>query len=231
MKKLTTGLFAILLLLLALAHPSSADAWIRWWDQGINQYLESVEVVNPIPSLEGYVWQFGDDFSNPGFLVDDENNDYHSADYPQVLRVVGGGDGPWATADPEIPVYVRLVVKVKNTGTESWVDFHLRAENGCFIYPKYVMDSGLWSRYWDYTGNESGWDYVMDPSWQPWWGIEYGPVSPGEYFTCETWIAVTSNEGFEVTMWPTIPEPSSLFVLTVSVVGLSSTLFRKRSRR
>ncbi|MGB9586656.1 MAG: hypothetical protein ACPL7O_00605 [Armatimonadota bacterium] len=216
-------------LLVSLITAAGADAWVRWWDQSTNQYLEVVEVINPIPSLESYVWQFGGNFNNPGLLLDDQGTSYHDADYPQFLWVNGGGSGPWALGDPAIPVYVRLVVNIKNVGTEDWIDFHLRAVNGCFIYPKYVMDSGQWSRYWDYSGNSMGWDYIMDPAWSPWWGDEYGPVRPGEYFTCETWVAVTSPDGFQVKLWPTaVPEPSSLVILACGGVGLLGRLLRKR---
>ena len=227
----------ICMLLLGSIPAANADAWVRWKDQSVQQYMEVVEILNPDPyTLERYAWQFGSDSDNPGYLIDDTGGGFHTADFPQRLRVVGGGSGAWNEGDPLVPIYVRLVASVKNVGTENWVDFHLRAISGCNIYTKYVT-SATWSPpYWDYTGinetTESGWDYIMDPTYDPSWGPEYGPVHPGEYFSSETWIAVTSPTGdFEVELWPTIPEPSALLVLGMGASGLAAGILRRRRAR
>jgi len=219
-------------LLLGLMPTAGADdAWVRWKDQTTPQYMGVVEALYDDPlSQERYVWQFGSDFSAPGYLVDDSANDFHTADFPERLRVVGGGTGAWQEGDPSIPIYVRLIVNVKNVGTEDWTDFHLRAISGCSIYGKYVMDSGWWSNYWDYTSDEYGWDYVMNPL-DAVYGGPYGPAYPGETFSCETWIAVTSPTGdFEVELWPT-PEPSALLALGLGFSGLAASVLRRRRIR
>jgi hypothetical protein len=224
-------------LLVGLVPAANADAWIKWKDQSINQSLEivPVELVDPA-TLEAYVWQFGSSFDAPGLLVDDSSNDYHVADFPQHLRVVGGGSGDWACGDPSVPIYVRLVAKVQNTGTEDWYDFHLRAVSGCEIYNKYVSDYGTWfPAYWNYDGEtlgSLGWDYVVDPTSDPAWGYDFGPVHPGEYFGFETWIQVTDPAGnFEVEFWPTVPEPGSLLGLGVGLAGLMGHILRRRTSR
>lgn len=223
-----TAVLAVIIcvLIIGLIPSAHADAWMKWKDQSTAQYMEPVEVVYPEDSLEHYVWQFG---SSDNLLLDDSNTDYRNLDYPQHINVVGGGTGDWNQGDPSIPVYVRLDVKFQNIGTEDWTDFHLRAISGCTIYSKQVGD--IWTRYWDYTGDESGWDYVMDPTADPSWGAEYGPVHTGEYFTAETWIAVTSETGdFEVELWPTavVPEPSGILAACSVLVALAGSLRRKR---
>lgn len=222
----------ICVLLLGSMPTANADAWMRWKDQTTPQYMEPVEALYDDPQQqERYVWQFGIDFSAPGHLVDDSANDFHTGDFPGRLRVVGGGTGAWREGESSIPIYVRLIVNVKNVGTEDWTDFHLRAISGCNIYGKYVMESGLWSNYWDYTSDEYGWDYVMNPMDAP-LGGEYGPVYPGETFSCETWIDVTSSTGdFEVELWPTAPEPSALLVLGMGASGLAAGILRRRRAR
>lgn len=228
----------VCVLLLGSIPTANADAWVRWKDQSTKQYMEVVEIINPdMYSLERYVWQFGGDYYSPGYLINDTGVDFHTADFPQRLRVVGGGTGAWEEGEPLVPIYVRLVTKIKNVGTQNWIDFHLRAISGCNIYTKYVSESGSWSPpYWDYTGinegAESGWDYVMDPTYHPSWGPEYGPVHPSEYFSCETWIAVTSPSGdFEIELWPTIPEPSALLGLGMGASGLAAGILRRRRAR
>lgn len=219
-------------LLLGLMPTAGADAWVRWKDQTTPQYMEVVEALYDDPlSQERYVWQVGSDFYAPGALIDDSSNDFHTADFPGHLRVVGGGAGAWHEGDPSIPIYVRLIVNVKNVGTEDWTAFHLRAISGSSIYGKYVMESGLWSRYWDYTSDEYGWDYIMDPTYDPSWGPEYGPVHPGETFSLETWIAVTSPTGdFEIELMST-PEPSALLGLGIGLAGFAGSVLRRRRIR
>ncbi len=220
----------ICVLMIGLVPPAHADAWVMWKDQGVAQYMAPEPVVYTTDSLENYVWQFGSSFDNPGFLLDDANNDYRNLDYPQHINVVGGGAGDWNTGDPSIPIYVRLTTKFLNTGTEDWTDFHLRPVSGCTIYSKYVMDNGLWTRYWTYDSETNpGWDYVMDQG-DALISPEYGPVHPGEYFTSETWIAVTSPTGnFEVEFNPTsVPEPSGLIAAGSILLGLAGSLRRKR---
>lgn len=231
MIKTTVLAIVICALLVAIMPTASADAWVNWKDQSAKQYMQVTEVVNAMPSLEGYVWQFGNSFGSPGFLLDDSANNYHAADYPQRLRIVGGGSGDWQQPDDQsIPIYVRLVTKIKNTGAEDWTDFHLRAISGCYVYPKYVMDSGLWSRYWNYDGNSNGWDYVMDSTYDPSWGSDYGEVHPNEYFSAETWIAVTSPTGnFEVELWPTaVPEPGAFVTLASGLIALGAGIRRRK---
>ena len=234
MLRITVLAIVICALLAGLVPAANADAWIRWKDQGAKQYLEVVEVVTPVPSLEGYVWQFGSSFEAPGLLVDDSSTDYHVADFPQQLRVVGGGSGAWESGDQSIPIYVRLVAKVKNTGTEDWYDFHFRTVSGCDVYNKYVTENTWSPAYWNYDGalGTQGWDYVVDPTSDPSWGSDYAPVHPGEYFSFETWIEVTDPSGnFEVTFWPTVPEPSALLGLGFGFAGLMGHILRKRTSR
>jgi hypothetical protein len=227
------------LLLGSLPAANADDAWMRWKDQSIQQGLEVVWVGNLDPgNLERYAWQLGSDADNPGYLINDTGGDFHNADFPERLRVVGGGSGAWKEGDPSVPIYVRLVAKVKNAGTEAWGDFHLRAISGCNIYTKYVSSNGTWSpAYWGWEGvndpetGESGWNYVMDPI-EGLYGGEFGPVRPGQTFSCETWIAVTSPTGnFEVELWPTVPEPSALLVLGMGASGLAAGILRRRRAR
>lgn len=237
MFRLTVLAVLICALLVGLVPVANADAWIRWKDNSTQQYMQVVEVVNPVPSLEAYVWQFGNEFTAPQFLPNDLGGTSHDCDWPERLRVVGGGSGAWATGDPSIPLYVRLVANVKNIGTEDWTDFHLRAISGCSIYNKYVSEYGAWSRYWNYDGTlgTQGWDYVMDEYYDPSWGMpEYGPVSTGQYFSFETWIQVTDPNGnFEVEFWPTavVPEPSALLGLGMGLAGLMGHILRRKSVR
>lgn len=216
-------------LILGVIPSASADAWMKWKDQLTEQYMEVVEVDYPEPNLEHYVWQFGGDFYDPGLLQMDSSDSYHDCDFPQRLRVVGGGgSGDWRSDGGVVPIYVRLVASVKNTGTENWADFHLRGISGCNIYTKQV---GQWSRGWDYVDVESaGWDYRIGPDNEESWGPEYWYVHPGEYFDFETWIEVTSPTGdFEVEFWPTVPEPGSLLALASGLLALGAGIrFRKR---
>jgi len=214
-------------LLLGTIPTANADAWMRWKDQSIARYMDPIEVVNPDPGAkEGYVWQYGFDYANPGPLLDDSGTSFHNCDLPQRLRLVGGGSGAWMHEG--IPIYVRLILNVKNSGTEDWVDFHLRAISGCYVYKYY----GTWSQGWDMTIDSNGWDYVMDPYWDPSWGPEYGPVHPGETFGCETWIGVTSPTGdFEIELWPTVPEPGGLLSLGMGAGGLVVSMLRRRRAR
>lgn len=224
-------------LILGCVPAANADAWVRWKDQLTPQYMEVVEAQYDDPlQLERYVWQIGSDFFAPDLLEMDSGSDFHNCDWPEHWRVVGGGSGAWREGDPSIPIYVRLLTKFKNVGTEDWIDFHLRAISGCNVYGKYVTDYGLWTRYWDYTSDPVGWDYIMDPTYEPYWGPEYGPVYTNEYFVCETWIEVTSPTGdWEVELWPTadavVPEPSALMALGVGFPGLAMSLLRRRRSR
>lgn len=70
----------------------------------------------------------------------------------------------------------------------------------------------------------------MDPTYDPSWGPDYGVVHPGEYFTAETWIAVTSPTGdFEVEFNPTsVPEPSGLIAASTILLGLAGSIRRKK---
>ncbi|MCX6375580.1 MAG: PEP-CTERM sorting domain-containing protein [Armatimonadetes bacterium] len=239
MARLLIAAGIICVLLLGSIPAADADAWVRWKDQSIQQGLEVVWIENLDPwSTERYAWQFGSDPYNPGYLINDTGGDFNTADFPQRLRVVGGGSGAWKEGAPLEPIYVRLVTRVKNVGTENWVDFHLRAISGCNIYTKYVSSNGTWSpAYWNWTGintetGVSGWDYVMDPEALPPLGPDDGPVHPGETFSCETWIAVTSSTGdFEVELWPTVPEPSALLVLGMGASGLAAGILRRRRAR
>lgn len=196
---------------------------MRWKDQSAQWSMEVVESTYGDPfNQEHWVWQYGSLFNQPGPLRNDAGGNSHDCDYPERLRVVGGGSGDWMDVDG-IPIYVRLVVNVKNVGTEDWTDFHLRAISGSYIYGKYVMDSGLWSRYWDFTSDSNGWDYVIGPTTYD------GPVSTNGVFSFETWIGVTSPDGsFEVEFWPTVPEPSALLGLGLGASGLLMSLLRRR---
>ena len=219
-------------LILGCLPAADADAWVRWKDQLTPRYMGApVEALYDDPlEAEGYVYQFGGDFFSPGPLLNDSGVDFHTCDFPQRLRIVGGGSGAWRSTDPDVPIYVRLITKVKNVGAaEDWTDFHLRAISGCNIYGKWVTDYGLWTRIWDFTSDTPGWDYVMDPTYDPLWGPEYGPLYTNEYFVSETWIEVTSPTGnFEVELWPTVPEPSALLALGIGFPGLALSLLRRR---
>jgi len=207
-------------LLLGTIPTANADAWMRWKDQSIARYMDAIEVVYPDPGAnEGYVWQYGFDYANPGPLLDDSGTNFHNCDFPQRLRVVGGGSGAWMHEG--IPIYVRLILNVKNVGTEDWVDFHLRTISGCHVYKYY----GAWSPYWNYTGFSGGWDYVMDP-------LEYWPVSTNDSLSSETWIQVTDPDGnFEIELWPTVPEPGGLLSLGMGAGGLVVSMLRRRRAR
>lgn len=201
-----------------VAASASAGAWIQW---GGGPQIQLTKVEIPLwereNGLERYVYQLGSDWY-AGFEFDLE------CDYPDHILAVGGGDS--FVDEGGLPIYVRIAQAVKNVGTESWIDFHIRAADGGYPYKVY----GSWWPAWNLSSapasgsHNGGWDYIMPEGGRM--------VKPNETLYDEVWIRVDpSANSFTLDKWPTIPEPGSLMSLATGFLALGGGFGLRRFRK
>jgi len=204
---LWTTIAAACMLFFASISMAFAAAWIQW-DGGPVVNLQLIN--NP---------DYGSGIQEYPYLWYGEFNAL-TLDYPQVLHAVGGG-GPYVDSNGK-PIYVRIKQVIQNTGTESWIDFHIRIDGGAFPYKKW--DS--WPDGWNVSQTLEGYDYwTTNPAYS---------IDPGESFFdgIEFFVIDVNGEGsYELRKWATVPEPGALAAMAAGLVSLGAGLRYRKLRR
>lgn len=212
-RTLCSYLALVTAILAITAASASAGAWIKW---GNGPQIQLTKVQIPVTErqspLEQYVWQLGSDwYSGYEFALD--------ANYPGHIAATGGGDS--FVDQYGQPIYVRIGQAVKNNGTASWNDLHIRTGNGGVPYKIY---GSWWPSDWSINNIADGWDFVRDPD-----GMTQ--VMPGEILYDEIWLRVDpAANTFSIEKWATVPEPGAFVSLATGLVALCAGI-RRRNRR
>jgi hypothetical protein len=123
---------------------------------------------------------------------------------------------------PDGPFKGFAFVYVTNSTGIAWTDFHFAINNGpgVTIGSSPAPTSSLLNYTWNIGGAQNTLDYYFASN----------PVAPGSGVTFTFYTDNTANKNalFGVCGYPTVPEPTSLLVLSTGLMGLIGLARRKR---